>query len=327
MNKKVVVSNFGGPEVLALRALDMPQPQPDEIIIKTAYAGVGAIDAIMRRGALKKINLQPPFTPGIEVSGWVEAIGSEVTDFEPGQTVASIMMPDGGYASYVRAKASLCTALPSEDLLQAAASIVNVTTAYLLVTQCVKIQPQTTALVHGVSGGLGSAAVQILRMLEPNIKITATVRDSTKQHYAKKIGCDLVMNSDDFLRITDAAAQYNLVIDPVGGDSRRKSIELLEPGGTLLAVGNVTSDFDSNISSQELWLGGKTISGFNLALFASLHSDTVQQSIQYVVNALNDQKLAATPAQVFAFEDVQNVHKLLENGILTGRAILRFNHK
>lgn len=322
MNKKVIVSAFGGPEALVLHDAAIPQPEADEIIIKTAFAGVGAVDVMMRQGALKEVNLQPPFTPGIEVSGWVEAVGSDVQGFEPGQAVASMMMPDGGYAEYARAKASLSVILPSDDALEPAASIVNLTTAYLLLTYSSKLQDKSSVLVHGAAGGLGTATIQVLKALAPHAHVTATVRDATKAQQAKSIGSDTVVTSTDFLQGAHATS-YDLIIDPVGGDTRRRSIELLKPYGTLLAVGNVSDDFDSKISSQDLWLGGKTVSGFNLALFASLHSREVQQAMHYIVQALADQTIPATPAQVFNFEEVQQVHERMEQSKIKARAILR----
>lgn len=326
-NAKFVVSHFGGPEALELHKADIPRPEADELIIKVVYSGVGAIDAIMRAGKLGDLNLQPPFTPGIEVSGTVHATGTAVQGFKAGQPVATMMLPDGGYARYVRAKAELSVPLPSKELLLAAASIVNVATAYLLATELTSLSPDDKILVHGASGGLGSACVQVLHMLQPEAALSGTVRNASKKAYVQELGCPAVLTTDEFLDLARHESDYSLIIDPVGGDLRRASLTALRPYGKLLAVGNVSGDDESSVSSQQLWLEGKAVAGFNLALFASLYPDEVQAAMRAIVDALSTGNLAPTPAKVFKFDEVRQAHEFLQSKDLTGRVLLQTDER
>jgi NADPH2:quinone reductase len=323
MNEKVIVSHYGGPDVLELHKAKIPQPEADELIIKVAYAGVGAIDAIMRAGKLKELNLQPPFTPGIEVSGTVQATGTAVTGFEIGQSVAAIMLPDGGYANYVRAKATLSVPVPSKELLLATASIVNLVTAYLLLTELTRLSADDRIVIHGAAGGLGTACVQVLRMVQPAAHITATVRDTSKKAYLKDLGCQAVLTTEEFVHGEIDKQAYSLIIDPVGGELRRTSLTAMRPYGKLLAIGNVSDDYESGISSQQLWLEGKAVIGFNLALFASLYGDKVHAAMQAIIDALAAGKLAPTPTETFSLDKVQQAHQFLQSGSVTGRVLLK----
>ncbi len=321
--KKIMVSRFGGPEVLELQEANIPQPEADEVVIRVAYVGVGAIDAIMRAGGLKEANLRPPFTPGIEVSGTIHAVGSSVSEFEPGQFVAAIMPPEGGYAEYVRTKATLTVGVSSETDLPATASIVNLVTAYLLFTQFAEVNKGDKLAVHGASGGLGTACVQVALLLQPAVQMTATVRSEAKKEYVRQLGCPNVLTSDEFTQSSDRKHDYAVVVDPIGGGLRQASLNALRPYGKLLVVGNVSDDYQSNISAQQLWLEGKTVTGFNLALYASLFGSVVNRAMQTIVEALATRKLQPTPTKIFEFVQVAEAHKYLASGGATGRTLLR----
>lgn len=319
--KKVVVSRFGNPDVLELHETAVPKPESDEVIIKVAYAGVGAIDGIMRAGKLRDLDLQPPFTPGIEVSGTVSALGDSVDQFAIGQPVVAIMLPDGGYAEYVRAKASLTTQLRSADQMKPAASLVNLTTAHLLFTEIAQLRAEDTLAIHGASGGLGTACIVMAKLLQPQAKITATVRQQNKKAYVKSLGCEEVLTVDEFLQIPISKKAYSIIVDPIGGDLRRLSITALKPYGQLLAVGNVSDDYETIIPSQQLWLEGKTVSGFNLALYASFYPDKVQLAMRFTVDHLGDEQTIPED-KMFPLSEVKEAHAYLQGGALTGRILL-----
>ena len=320
--KQIIVSHFGDPHALEMRETAIPKPAADEVIIKVAYIGVGAIDLMMRSGVLKEVNLQPPFTPGIEVSGSIHAVGKSVKRFTSGQLVATMMLPDGGYAEYVRAKAALTVPLPSRDLLVGTASIVNLVTAQLVFSRFAPLTQDDKLVVHGASGGLGTACIQIAQLLQPNVSLLATVHNIKKKPYVTRLGCPDVMTSEAFVRSVSQKHDYSVVIDPIGGNLRKASLGALRPYGKLLVVGNVSDDYESNISSQQLWLEGKTVIGLNLALYASLFGTAVNKAMRSVVEALDGKKLAPPPVKIFEFTQAVDAHRYLENGSSTGRVVL-----
>ncbi len=164
--RAVVISRFGGPEVLEVRELPVPQPGQGQVLIRVAYAGVNYAELMARRGEFH--TLPTPFTPGYEVSGTIAALGAGVEGFRIGQPVAALTI-QGGYAEYATAQAVLTFPLDisgnAVDLEQAAAFPAVAPTAHDLLANAARIRQGESVLIHAASGGVGSAAGQIARAL------------------------------------------------------------------------------------------------------------------------------------------------------------------
>jgi len=153
----------GGPEVLKVVELPLEQPGPGQLRVRVLAAGVGSTDLSMLGGGYlyaPKI----PFVPGYEIAGVVDAIGSDVTGFELGQHVAALTI-HGGFAEFVVREAELFLPIPAGvSDREAAAVILNYVTAWQMIHRIAKVQSGKTALVTGSSGGVGTAALQLLRL-------------------------------------------------------------------------------------------------------------------------------------------------------------------
>src|SRR5712671_1061837 len=166
--RAIAVTAFGGPEVLQFTEVPEPQPGPGQVVIRVAYAGVNFAEIMGRRGDYHASTL--PFVPGLEVSGHIHALGEGVAGLSIGQPVAAFTVT-GGYAEYVAASA--------------------------LLTDVARVQPGESVLIHAASGGVGTVAVQIARLLGAG-KLIGVVSREEKREYARSFGYDDVLLQEDF---------------------------------------------------------------------------------------------------------------------------------
>src|SRR5512139_3906833 len=166
MNKTyraTVLTDKGGPEVLQVQELPVPEPGPGEVLVRVRASGVGSTDIIMRRGTYQ-FAPKIPFTPGYEVVGNVEALGAGVQTLHPGQRVAALAV-HGGYGEVVVRGAEEFIPVPDGlDDADVVALILNYATAFQMVERVAKLENGQLALVTGANGGVGTALLELLRL-------------------------------------------------------------------------------------------------------------------------------------------------------------------
>src|SRR5271170_1671203 len=161
--KAILVREFGDPEVLKLEEVPTPKPEAGQVLVKVHAAGVNPYDTYMRSGTYA-IKPALPYTPGSDAAGVVEAVGSGVTTLKPGDRVYTAKTITGAYAEYTLTLEDQSQKLPTNITFDQGAAIwVPYGTAYHALKQEAKGRASETVLVHGASGGVGSAAVQIAR--------------------------------------------------------------------------------------------------------------------------------------------------------------------
>jgi NADPH2:quinone reductase len=162
--KAIRVSAFGGPEVLKLEEVPDPRPKSGEVLVRVKAAGVNPYDTYMRSGAYASGNPTLPWTPGSDAAGIVEAVGADV-DLKPGERVYTAGTLTGAYAELALCKRPQVHLLPERvSYAQGAGVWVPYGTAYHALFQLARARPGETVLVHGASGGVGLAAVQLARV-------------------------------------------------------------------------------------------------------------------------------------------------------------------
>jgi NADPH2:quinone reductase len=171
--KAIVVRQYGAPEVMKLEDVPVPQPGAGEVLVRIHAAGVNPVEAYMRSG---NYSLKPPvpFTPGGDGAGVIESVGASVTRVKPGDRVYTARTLSGTYAEYALALESQVYSLPERvSFAQGAGVHVPYATAYRALHQVVRARAAETVLVHGASGGVGIAAVQIARAIGMVVLATA----------------------------------------------------------------------------------------------------------------------------------------------------------
>ena len=178
--KAIRVHEFGGPEVLKLEEVATPKPSAGEVLVRIHAAGVNPYDTYMRAGTYA---LKPPlpYTPGSDAAGVVEAVGDGVKKVKRGDRVYTAKTLTGAYAEYALALEEQVHQLPTKiDFKQGAGIWVPYGTAYHALYHSAKAHASETALVHGASGGVGIAALQIARAMGLVLLGTAGTRKASK---------------------------------------------------------------------------------------------------------------------------------------------------
>lgn len=326
--KAIVIDQPGGPE--SLKWVEKPdlQPAPGMLTIDVAYAGVGYYEVLLSRGEFS--SLMPfPITPGLEVSGYVRAIGEGVEGFHIGQPVASMMLKDhNGFATMANVRPEMTVPLDqlgaAIDLATAAAAIVNLTTAYLTLTEVYKMKQGDNVLIHAAVGGLGSFLGQVAKRLGAG-KVLGTVGNLEKTKLAASFGYDELFIRSAFIeQALEAAGERGIdaVLDPVGGNVRQQSIELLNPLGKLVVLGNASGEEGTPLSFNQLWFSNKQFAGFTIGQYAETNPGVTGKAARESLAMLARKEIHAEIHGVFPMEKAGEALAALEQKNTVGKLIL-----
>ncbi len=235
--KVILVRHTGGPEVMELAEVPIPQPKPTEAVVKVSVAGVNSIDGHFRDGSLRT---PLPFIPGQEGAGIVTSLGAQAKAVKVGDRVAWSGAL-GSYAEYVAASADILVPVPSGvSDQQAAAAMMHGLTAHYLVNDAHKLKAGETALVHAAAGGVGLLLVQMARMIGAHVIGTASSDD--KAALAREVGANevIVFTRQDFepevKRLTGGKG-VDVVYDGVGKATFEKNLNVMRLRGMLVLYG------------------------------------------------------------------------------------------
>ena len=229
------IHQFGPPEVIVIDDIPHPSPQPNELLIRVAAAGVGPWDALIRE---KKsvVNVPLPIILGSDLAGTVEAVGAETSAFKPGDEVYGVTNPNfcGAYCEYAVVQANMVALKPkSLSFIEAASAPVVAVTAWQMLFDYAQAQSGQSILIHGAAGNVGAYAVQLAKQAGIQVFATAGSDDLDR---VRALGADTVIdykksNFEDRIGFVDA------VLDLVGGeDTQRRSMAVIKPGGILVSV-------------------------------------------------------------------------------------------
>jgi NADPH2:quinone reductase len=320
----VTISRYGGPEVLTAVELPDPHPQAGQISIDVTHAAVGMIDVIFRRGdrADDARFPPPPFVPGIEVAGLVREVGDGVDQFKVGERVVTLsLMEMGGYATVAVADAARTVSLEGIDVdtAQALAALPNAVTAHLALTHAVRIDGGEAVLVHGATGGLASTFPAVARALGAR-RLIGTVGDDAQVERALALGHDTVITTASFPTAL-GGEKVDIVVDPVGGQMRKPSLDVLAPQGQLLIVGHASSNPDEPFTGDDLWLRSIGATGFTVGTFLQADPSRAQPAVDAVSRLITDGRLSV-PVATLKLAQAADAHRRLEQRTNTGRLIL-----
>src|SRR6516225_9316228 len=233
---RIVVTRYGGPEVITIIEEDIPRPMAGEVRVKVLAAGVSLPDVLAREGVHPETP-RVPYTPGWDLVGIVDQIGEGVSGFELGQTVAAMPI-SGCYAQYVCLPERQFIPVPAGlDSAETVAVVLNYNTAYQMLHRSAKVKPGQRVLIHGASGGVGTAMLQLGRLagVEMYGTCSAEAAEAVKELGATPID---YRNSDFVQEIHHLTGHgVNAVFDGIGGDNLWRSREALRDGGRVVVYG------------------------------------------------------------------------------------------
>ena len=320
--KAVEISKPGGPEVLTLCERAMPQPGPDQVVIKVAYAGVNRPDALQRAGMYA-----PPKgasdLPGLECSGEVSAVGSQVTDLKVGDAVCALL-PGGGYAEYVATPAAHCLPVPDGmDMKQAACLPETYFTVWSNVFMRGGLQAGERFLVHGGSSGIGTTAIQLAHVLGARVFVTAGSED--KLEACRKLGAEIAINykQADFVEVVKAEGGADLILDMVGGSYMQRNINALADDGRLVQIAFLQG-MKAELNMVQMMTRRLTLTGSTLRPQSDLAKARVADQLRAKVwPLLAAGRVGPVMDLEFALEDAAKAHARMEAGDHIGKIVLK----
>jgi NADPH:quinone reductase len=313
--RAVVISKFGGPEVLELRDVPKPHAGPGELLVKVVASGTNPVDAKLRANGAWAA-LRPPVILGADVSGVVEEVGAGVAAFKPGDAV--YYTPEivgnhaGSYAEYnVVRQEIVAPKPPSLTFIEAAAMPLAAGTAWEAVIRRLRLIPGETVLIHGGAGGVGSAAVQLAKAAGARVLASASSRN---QALLEELGVDVPIDyghqdvCDVTLRETEGRGA-DAVLDTVGGDTVMRSLGALRPFGRIATVlgpeGQLRLLYQRNLTLHGVFLTRE------------------RERLEQMTRLIEHGRLRPIIDCVLELEQVRQAHERLDSGHGHGKIVLR----
>ncbi|MGW6913877.1 NADP-dependent oxidoreductase [Kitasatospora sp. NPDC054939] len=301
--------SFGGPDVLRLVELERPVPGPGEVLVRIRAAGVNPVDWKLRRNILN-IWGNPPMVPGVDLSGEIAELGPGVTGFRVGDEVfAALFGANGTYAEYaVVPTESLALKPAAIDHVTAAALPVAGLTAWQSVIAEAGLQPGQRVLVHAAAGGVGHLAVQFAKVHGAYVIGTAS---AANHDLVREFGADELIDYSeaDFAQVV---RNVDVVLDPMGDDYGPRSLEVLRPGGILVAIDGTGTEL--RVTPEAAADRGLRYKAF----YMSPSGTDLGKVGELVASGAARVELA----EVLPLEEAARAHELSEGGRVRGKIVL-----
>ena len=319
MAEVIQIESNGGPQVLALHTVSLPDPAADEVLIRHDAIGLNFIDVYHRTG------LYPQSLPcglGLEAAGVVEAVGSDVSLLRPGDRVGYFMGPIGAYASHRLMKAEALTRLPDDiDSETVAALLLKGCTAEFLVRRCAPARAGDTVLVHAAAGGVGLILGEWLNAL--GVTAVGTVSTDAKAALARAHGYAHVLVGGDIaaqVKEITGGKGVPIVYDGVGKDSWQASLDSAALRGTIVSFGNASGPV-TGVSIGAL--GPKCLYVTRPSLFGYCATPRERQESSAALFAMiRSGKVRASIGQRYRLADAAQAHRDLEARKTIGSTLL-----
>lgn len=319
--KAIRVQRTGGPEVMELVDLPVPQPKAAEALVKVQIAGVNSIDAQFRDGRLRT---PLPFIPGQEGAGVVTAVGPQAKVVKIGDRVAWSGTL-GSYAEYVVAPEEHLVPIPSAITdEQAVAAMVHGLTAHYLVNDAHKLKAGETALIHAAAGGVGLLLIQMARAI--GARVIGTVSSDEKGKLAREYGADdvIVFTRQDFeaevKRLTNGKG-VDVVYDGVGKDTFEKNLNVMRLRGMLVLYGMSSGAVPPVDPAKLAEKGSLYIARTTLAHFTATREELLART-SALFKMMAEGKLKFLISRKYPLAEVSQAHHDLESRKVSGKLLL-----
>jgi NADPH2:quinone reductase len=333
-NRVVRVRRFGDPEELEVVDAPLPTARRGEVRVRVLASSVEYTDVVIRRHLYAQTMLRrPPLVLGYDVVGEIDQLGDGVSGFQVGDRVADMTVV-GSNAKYRTLRGDHLVRVPAVvDAAEAAALILNWTTAYQLLHRAARVQPGQRVLVQGAAGALGQALLVLGRMAR--LELWGTARDVHAALVRELGGTPIDYQREDFTRVLPSG--FDVVFDGVGEDAYRRSFAALKPGGLLCAYGYTARvQAQPGLPTTLIWIarlylwrrllsllpGGKRLYMYSINVMRALHPAWFREDLERLFDLLASGAIRPRIAERISFEEVAEAHRRLEAGGLDGRLVL-----
>lgn len=318
--KAMLVHEFGG--ALQLGEVERPLPGPGQALVRVAACGVNFADTLMVKGKYQE-KQTPPFAPGMEIAGVIEAVGEGVS-LPVGMRVAALC-GHGGFAEYALAPAASCVPIP-EGMpdADAAAFLVAYGTSHVALDYRASLKPGENLLVLGAAGGVGLTAVEIGKLMGANV--IACARGTEKLSIAARAGADHLVDSadEDIRKRVKALGGADVVYDPVGGDQFKAAMRACNPEARLLPLGFASGDVPQ-IPANILLVKNLTVHGFYWGAYAKIKPSVLADSLSQLFAWYVEGRLQPHISNVVPLAEANEALRLLTAREATGKVIVVHN--
>ena len=318
--KAIVYEKYGSPDVLELIEVEKPIPKDDEVLVKVHAAAANPLDWHRMRGAPFLVRLTEGFLKpkniflGADIAGRVEAVGRNVTQFQPGDSVFGDIF-SGGFAEYVCAPEKALVLKPANLSFEEATAVPVVAfTALQGLRDTGKIQQGQKVLINGASGGVGSFAVQIAKSFGAEVTGVCSTRNLDM---VRSIGADHVIDytREDF---TKNGQRYDLIYDAVGNLSVAEYKRALNPQGTCVVAGFTTLSRLFQVIILGAWVSKTGDQKIRLMETAK----SVNTDLVFIKELLEAGKIVPVIDRCYPLSDTAEAIRYLEEGHARGKVII-----
>ncbi|HEY5465247.1 MAG TPA: NADP-dependent oxidoreductase [Hanamia sp.] len=306
--KAIQIHQFGGPEVLKYEDAPKPVPAADEVLIKVYASGVNPVDWKIRAGHAKgKFPVHFPLIPGWDVSGDIEEVGSDILNFKKGDEVYSRPDPtrNGTYAEYVVVKADQVNGKPKSISHDKAAAVpLAGLTAWQGLFDYGQLEAGQKVLIHASSGGVGTFAVQFAKW-----KGAYVIGTSSEENidFLFDLGADEVIDYKNE-KFEDKVKDVDLVFDVIGGDTQKRSLEVIKKGGRLITT---VQPENQEVAKSK----GIIVEGF-MAL-------SLPEELQQIADLIDSGKVKPIVTQILPLKEAAEAQRNIESGHTRGKIVLK----
>ncbi|MCQ6959288.1 NADP-dependent oxidoreductase [Mucilaginibacter aquariorum] len=306
--KAIRIHQFGGPDVLELEEIVVPQPKADEVLIKVYASSVNPVDGKIVAGeAQAKFPTKFPLTIGWDVSGVIEQAGSHVRNFSIGDEVYGRPFPtqNGAFAEYLVIKASEIALKPqSIDHILAAAVPLAGLTAWQGLFKFGKLEKDQKVLIHGASGGVGSFAVQFAKWKGAEVIGTASADNLA---FIKQLGADQAIDHDN-QRFEEEVKDVDLVLDLIGKETQQRSLTVIKPGGILVTT--VAPEYQEEAKEKHIRLEGFTAQSY-------------ARDLEEIAELIDQGLISPVVSAVFNLEEARKAEELSKQHHTRGKIVIK----
>ncbi|MGH4030416.1 nitroreductase/quinone reductase family protein [Actinomycetota bacterium Odt1-20B] len=336
VNRRIVVTRSGGPQSLRLVTEAVPEPGAGEVRVAVTATEVNFTDVLLREGVYPG-GPKPPFTPGYDLVGEVDALGPGVTGWTAGQRVAALTVY-GAYADYVCLPAHRLVALPSDvDPLQALGLLLSYVTAYQLLHRAAHVRKGERVLVQGAGGSVGTAALQL--GLRDGLEMYGTAAGEAAERVAA-LGATAIDYTHEYVAARVSAQTgggADVVLDGIGGRTAWGSYRALRPGGRLILFGHhATLSHGRHSLARTLGFytvgallfaatvlpAHKHVTTYRIAELRDRHPDWYQEDLDALLRLLASGAINPPPVTPLPLARAAQAHERLGQGHMTGKHVL-----
>ena len=322
MPKSIIIKKNGGPEVLELQDVNVGSPGPDEIKVTNHAIGLNYIDTYHRSGLYP---LPLPSGIGLEAAGKIDEVGSNVEEFNKGDSIAYAAMPIGSYAQQRIIPSKIAIKVPDGISFQQAATLITKgLTVNYLITKTYNLKAGETVLFHAAAGGVGQIFAQWANSI--GAKVIGTVGSDEKIKIAKENGYEHVINytKEDFSKkVMEITKNEGVpaVFDGVGKNTFKGSLACLKTRGMMISFGNASGPLDPVNVPKDIQPKGLYLTRPSIGQYFT-NRDELQAGADSVFEKVKFGMIKINISKEYKLADAKQAHEDLESRRLTGPAIL-----